>query len=62
MCTIKSQAVHGTYLLLPATSKIVMKQIQAFKKEINSEYCAKAFRHVQKIEEKYWEAEFGNRI
>ena len=30
---------------------------QAFKKEINSEYCAKAFRHVQKIEEKYWEAD-----
>jgi len=30
---------------------------QALMKEINSEYCNKAFRHVQKIEEKYWEAD-----
>jgi len=30
---------------------------EAFRKEINSEYCTKAFRHVQQIEKKYWETD-----
>lgn len=29
----------------------------AFKKEINSEYCTETFRHVRQIEEKYWKAD-----
>lgn len=30
---------------------------EAFRKEINSEYCTKVFRHVRQIEKKYWETD-----
>ena len=30
---------------------------EAFRNEINLEYCTKTFRHVRQIEEKYWETD-----